>query len=275
MMQTMAQLQARFPNKHVGNFTSKDLHHYCTDGGLAPNTQKYRVSRVRAFFEWATWKGWCTANPANDLKFTVRPGNHSVLFHKWLSEDEVRQISQAFPEEPIGQRDKLIFYIGVFLGLRVTEIASLRWSMFNQELSEVRLTGKGQKLATMGVGSTLQRELKAWREGAPEGCDTVLPAANNVTYLWSGDRALVFDWARPLGVAAIRLAVTRAGARVDLKVRTHDLRRTFAGLLEERGMPVQDISRALRHSNVAVTSRYLERNPRKSADLTRGFDLDL
>jgi len=273
---TMSQFQSRHPNKHVGQFTSADLHKYCSEVGLAPNTIKRRVSMLRAVFEWATWRGMCTTNPSNDLKFTVHPGNHVVKFHKWLTEDEVRRITAAFPDSPVGRRDRLIFFIGVFLGLRVGEIASLRRSMFSPDFSEVKLTGKGQKLAQMGVGATLQRELTAWMADAPEGCETVIPCAVDVTLAWDlTDPTVTFTWSKPMGAGGIRLAVTRAGARVDIKVRPHDLRRTFAGLLEERGMPVQDISRALRHSNVAVTSRYLERNPRRSADLTRGFDLDL
>ncbi|HEX2621975.1 MAG TPA: site-specific integrase, partial [Phototrophicaceae bacterium] len=45
-------------------------------------------------------------------------------------------------------------------------------------------------------------------------------------------------------------------------VAPHDLRRSVAGALHEAGTPIEKISQLLRHSNVAVTERYLNRLPK-------------
>jgi integrase len=48
-------------------------------------------------------------------------------------------------------------------------------------------------------------------------------------------------------------------------VATHDLRRSFAGFLDERGVDLGGIQAALRHSSPDTTQRaYLERSPRRA-----------
>ena len=47
-------------------------------------------------------------------------------------------------------------------------------------------------------------------------------------------------------------------------VAPHDLRRSVAGALQATGVPIDTISRLLRHSNVAVTERYLSKLPQRN-----------
>jgi integrase len=56
-------------------------------------------------------------------------------------------------------------------------------------------------------------------------------------------------------------------------VAPHDLRRSVAGALHEAGTPIDKISRLLRHSNVAVTERYLSRLPRANEGAVLMSDL--
>jgi len=42
------------------------------------------------------------------------------------------------------------------------------------------------------------------------------------------------------------------------------LRRSVAGALQETGVPIEKISRLLRHSNVAITERYLSKLPQRN-----------
>src|SRR5262249_14111321 len=62
-------------------------------------------------------------------------------------------------------------------------------------------------------------------------------------------------------------------------VAPHDLRRSVAGALHEAGTTIEKISELLRHSNVSVTERYLNRLPKANegailmSDLL-GFDQD-
>ena len=61
-----------------------------------------------------------------------------------------------------------------------------------------------------------------------------------------------------------RLAEVGAKAANLGHVAPHDLRRSVAGALQEAGVSIENISRLLRHSNVAVTERYLSRLPQRN-----------
>jgi integrase len=67
---------------------------------------------------------------------------------------------------------------------------------------------------------------------------------------------------------AVRQIVARRAEAADLGVvATHDLRRSFAGFLDEDGAHLQDIQAALRHSSPTVTARcYLDSSPRRAID---------
>lgn len=57
-------------------------------------------------------------------------------------------------------------------------------------------------------------------------------------------------------------------------VATHDLRRSFAGFLDEDGTDLKGIQAALRHSSPHVTARcYLDRSPRRAIDATSDLRL--
>jgi integrase len=66
-------------------------------------------------------------------------------------------------------------------------------------------------------------------------------------------------------VDGIWLVIDEAAEAAQIgHVAPHDLRRSVAGTLHESGVPIETISRLLRHSNVAITERYLSRLPQRN-----------
>lgn len=266
-------LQARHPGKVVADFTPVDLTDFCNEPGLAPRTVKHRRAVLRSFFEWAEFKGLAPSNPASVLKFTVSPGSHEVRPGHWLTEAEVARVVQACPTDFWGRRDRVLLLLGFLMGLRVSEITSLTWDQFSPDLSVLTLKGKGQKLAQMAVPPQVQTVLKAWRAEAPSDARAVIPSSKDVLCLEG--REPYVDWATTLGRNGAYAAVRRAGDRCGIALAPHDMRRSFAGVLESKGVPVQKIQLAMRHSNLGTTSVYLDKNPRKAMAVTEGFTMDL
>jgi integrase/recombinase XerD len=273
----MRLLQSQYPAKHLADFTSEDLTSFCLSRGAAPSTIKNRRAHCRSFFEWCTWRKLVAANPASDLKFTVQPGNFGVREGNWLTETQVSAIARSFGDDVQGRRDRIVFLFGVMCGLRAFEIAGLTWDAFTSDLASFQLVGKGNKLARQGVPAQLRKELATWRASLPLGAKAVIPRSRQVWSPATHRREVVWCWDEPLGYDGIRHAVRTAADRaaVGCDLAPHDLRRTFAGILEGKGVSVQDISRALRHANVGITSTYLEKNPAKAVAVTAGLELDL
>jgi integrase len=271
-------LSALNPGLELGRYKTSHLVQYCTGptgSGLAPNTVRTRMSILRPFFDWCHWrKLYAGANPATDLKFAVKPGHGNVRTGTWLAEHEVAQVLRTCADSPCGRRDRIIFMVGFMMGLRCFEIAGLRWDQFSQDYSRLTFFGKGTKLAQLGVPPQVRAELQAWRREAPVGTQVVLPRFQPSSI--SGIDETVPNWYSPVGTFAIGHRCMLVGTKAGFpELRPHDMRRSYAGMLEAKGVPVQDISRLLRHSDIGVTSRYLERNPARSTALADTFELAL
>jgi integrase len=67
---------------------------------------------------------------------------------------------------------------------------------------------------------------------------------------------------RPLDDSALRRRYRRAQVAAGVRpLRFHDLRHTFGSLLAMRGVDVVTIQKAMGHSALATTSRYLHARP--------------
>jgi integrase len=268
MQSVVSQLQARHPNHRVDQLTAAQLTAFCLEPGLAPRTIRHRRTVLRSFFEWAEYAGIVKTSPASTLRYSVVPGKHDVRQSHWLDETSVVRVIQAVPDNQLGRRNRIILMLGFLMGLRLHEIALVRWSSFSPDFSVLNVKGKGQKMAQMGVPPQLQDALKAWRSEAPADAVAVLPRKREIfTAEWDA-RVDVMEWDKPLGRSGIRHAVTSAAERAGVPFSPHDMRRSFGGLLESKGVPVTDIQRAMRHSNVGTTSVYLDKNPAKAAAIT-------
>ncbi len=82
-----------------------------------------------------------------------------------------------------------------------------------------------------------------------------------VRRIWRGGHVAEYG----LSTDALWRIVNAAAAEAGLGlVSPHDLRRSVAGALQVSGVPIDTISRLLRHSNVAVTERYLSKLPQQN-----------
>lgn len=268
----LARLGAMFPRLNLDQFTVNELVQFCLANHPSDATIRRRRAILRGFFGWCAYKHMCPTNPASDLTYALKPGHAEVRTHSWLDEESIGHVVRSCPNDLMGDRDRLVLLIGFMLGLRRAEIAGLRWPDFSLDLSRVTLVGKGRKLVTLGVPPQLRDALKAWRRNAPVGTATVLPTFDVDRF---GTRTVV-NWDKPLGWDGVGRVVITAGERAGFpRLRPHDMRRSFAGVLERKGVPVADISRLLRHGDLGVTSRYLDKNPERVSALADTFELAL
>lgn len=246
---------------------------WCLSNNAAPSTVKKRRAHARSFFGWCAYKGWIETDPSSGLGYSVVPGRGSVRTHTWLSKEELRDLILVMPSDDAGERDRLILLLGSLCGLRAEEICQLRWKDFSSDWSQLTLVGKGNKPAVIGVPRELRAALQAWHKKRPMGASAVLPTMRSCTV--RGKRVRIAQWDKPLQYHGVLYAVKAAGERAGWKLDPHDLRRTFAGILEETGVPVTDIQRMMRHNDVGTTSRYLDKNPRRTVELADALELGL
>lgn len=265
-------LQSEHPALGAGRFTTNHLVEHCLSGDPAPKTVKHRRSVLKGLFTWLKANGHISSNPASELDYLITTGRHEVRPGNWYDAEVAARVIRACPTDLVGRRDRLALMFGFMLGLRVSSIASLRWSQFAPDYSSADLIVKGNKPTRKGIPAQIRSEMADWALEKPESAVAVLPA-----FRCQGVHEKLFTplWDTPVAKAGLYYLVTKAGQRCGIKLAPHDMRRTYAAMLEERGTPVQDIQRALDHSNVGTTSIYLDKNPAKSQAITGGFTLEL
>jgi integrase len=186
---------------------------------------------------------------------------------RWLSVEQVRLLMAA--AERMGtspaqrSRNGLIIKMLCVMALRREELCEIRWNDFHTQGDRPVLLvhGKGSKAALVDVPNVVLDAIEDWRyfvlQASPE-IDLESHLVRRV-YRQGGvsDEGLTTDtvW-RILGRAALKAGIGH--------VAPHDLRRSIAGNLEAGGVPIETISRLLRHSNVAVTQQYLSKLPREN-----------
>ena len=165
--------------------------------------------------------------------------------------------------------------LGLLTGLRRSELVGLRWRDLDLCNGRVNVRGKGGKLATIGLPSQARDAVRKWQlrlhdlQGrSPRPDDPVLPTGRAHSGLLHSERSYTLLFHQPLSKWTARAIVARRAEQAGLGVvATHDLRRSFAGFLDEDGQSLQGIQSALRHSSPTVTARcYLDPSPRRAVE---------
>jgi integrase len=186
---------------------------------------------------------------------------------RWLSTHEIRDLMQAARQIATSHNQELRNHVLVMMlctmALRREELASARWGDITIQNNRpvLRVHGKGRHVGVVDIPRPVLQALDAWRKVVSP--HTPRPPAESalVRRLWKGGGVSRFG----LSVDGIWHIIDRASLAAGLgHVAPHDLRRSVAGALQESGVPIDKISRLLRHRNVAVTERYLSRLPMKN-----------
>jgi len=173
--------------------------------------------------------------------------------HTWLTQSEVKRLldSCTFGNTIQGKRDKMVLGLLVGAGLRREELVGLTFEdVLLQPLASkfrtvLNITGKGAKDRIVPINDKLAAALDAWKGVVDAGY-----VARSIT-----KGGALGDSLSAIGVFHI---VRQAGESIGKpELAPHDLRRTYAQLGYEAGVPITQISKLLGHASVTTTQRYL------------------
>jgi integrase len=237
---------------------------------------------LRTFWRWAHRQGYVKDNPAANLD-EIRFGRGQRRAGRWLTTDDaMRLLDACLDGSTHGERDHALIATALLTGLRRVELQGLRWRDIDLPQRRLSVRGKGSKLATIGLPEQAAAAVHRWRETVigergrtPRPDDPCFPSSQSFGGIAGTERGVRFRWNQPLTVWSVHRLIVRRAEDAGLGVvATHDLRRSFAGFLEERGADLGDIQAALRHNSPDTTQRaYLERSPRRA--LRAVADLEL
>lgn len=214
---------------------------YLRDQEMAKSTIGHALSVIREVYGALVREECLTVNPAREVK---SPKLSSDPKAPWLSEEEVRVLLALPAQTWAERRDRVCVCLLLGLGWRRVEVARLRVEDFERAGDGWCVTGtvKGGKKLTAGVPEWVMKELHEWLDAEKIRSGPILPRGPEDARAVSGDQ--IYDF------------VVRSGARADLTVTPHALRRTNITLSGLRGVSLRARQLAVGHSSGATTERY-------------------
>jgi integrase len=190
---------------------------------------------------------------------------------RWLSLDQIKRLMDAAEQiattDPQRARNRVVMTMLCTMALRREELSEALWSDLGTQNGRAVLLvhGKGSKAVYVDVPKTVVQALEGWMEFVVPDDQSPL-----IRRIWKGghvaDGGLTTD--------ALWRIVNAAAEQAGLgRVAPHDLRRSIAGSLQQGGVSIDTISRLLRHSNVAITERYLSKLPQQNEGAVLMADL--
>jgi integrase/recombinase XerD len=230
--------------------TMADLQAYAEQlgqGSLKPASQNRALTAVKSLLSFGQETGYLPFNAGAAVK--LRP-NPDRLAQRILEESEIGRLIDRAPEG----RDQVLLRLLYVSGIRVSELAQLKWcdATPRGEGGQVTVFGKGGKTRAILLKPKTWKLLLALRGDAG--------AADPVFRSRKGGH---------LDVSQIRRIVYAAAGRAGLsqKVSPHWLRHAHASHALDRSAPIHLVQATLGHASVSTTGRYLHARPTESSSL--------
>jgi site-specific recombinase XerD len=239
------QIFHRFVGKPAREVTRWDVDRFVEDQlaqGHSATTVNRRLACLHHFFEFladeADDDAW--ANPVVWRRQRVKEGQP---LPRDISDADVERLFAGI-DHP---RDRLMFGLMCWAGLRVGEVAALQVSDLIPASSgeigaRLRVRGKGQKERVVPLTADLTQQWEMWLARRPEVEDEAL---------------FITRRKRRISVRGIQDRLAHYCRQAGLEVSCHQLRHTFGRRMAEGEMPLPSLSKVLGHAQVTTTQVYI------------------
>lgn len=207
---------------------------------LAATTRARRLSAVRGFHRRLA--GDHDGDPASEIPGPKRQRRLPVVPP---ARDTARMLDVAWPDTPLGLRDRALLELLYGAGLRAAEACSLDCASLDGRT--LRVTGKGGKTRLIPIGEPAAEAVGAWLvRGRPALVTETSPPA-----------LLLSARGNRLEPSGVRRALRRRLDAVGLEGHgPHALRHAYATHMLEGGGDLRAIQELLGHASLATTEVY-------------------
>jgi integrase/recombinase XerC len=210
--------------------------------GLSGRSIARALSAIRRFFDYLIREHRLRSNPALDVR-APRSGRRLPVA---ADADQLGQLLDTTPEDPLEVRDLAMFELFYSSGLRLSELTGLNLPDLDLKTGEVRVLGKGSRERLLPVGRKAQQAIRNWLGLRP----ALAPA---------GEPALfVSQRGARLSARSVQQRLDRWGQRcgADQHLHPHLLRHSFASHLLESSGDLRAVQELLGHADIATTQVY-------------------
>ncbi len=225
--------------------------------GLSSRSLQRLLSSLRSFYRYLLASKRVTVNPAQSLN-APKVGRPLPVT---MDVDQINQLlddkRQQADNDLLKCRDLCILELFYSSGLRLSELASLNISSFEDHFRQVRVVGKRNKERLLPVGSKARESIQRW-------------LSIRSLYLKEEEEALFLSKnGNRLSTRQIQNRVKQfaSEAGMPMSVHPHMLRHSFASHILESSSDLRAVQELLGHSDISTTQIYTHLDFQHLADV--------
>ena len=205
-----------------------------------PKSIQRHLSSAKGFFRFLKKNDLISSSP---FELVTAPKSSHTL-PDVLSPEDVEQLLNFKPSNTIEIRDMAIVELMYSSGLRVSETVNINISDFEENMSFLRVIGKGSKTRLVPMGRFAINAINNW-------LNERMKISNNTDALFLNSKG------SRLSVRSIQLRLKKMAIKQGLPpVHPHMLRHSFATHMLESSGDLRTIQELLGHSSLSTTQIY-------------------
>ena len=205
-----------------------------------PKSIQRHLSSAKGFFRFLKKNNLISSSP---FELVTAPKSSNTL-PDVLSPEDVEQLLNFKPSNTIEIRDMAIVELMYSSGLRVSETVNINISDFEENMSFLRVLGKGSKTRLVPMGRFAINAINNWISEREK-------ISNNTDALFLNSKG------SRLSVRSIQLRLKKMATKQGLPpVHPHMLRHSFATHMLESSGDLRTIQELLGHSSLSTTQIY-------------------
>lgn len=229
--------------------------------GLSRRTVQDHAMLIKAFLNDAVVQGIITSNPAEKASVPKEKNNNTKEI-AYMDKEQAWAFLKYVKSEPMFERLYLFSKLGLYYGLRRSELLGLKWSAIDFARGEIVINHTvvvdehgincrnnvktKSSYRTLPLLEDIRNELLIMMERQKE---FGIFSKGGYVLLWEDGRIYDPDYISKL----FRKAVTRCGC-VPVNLTVHGLRHSCCAILFEEGWEIGKVQQWLGHSDIATTA---------------------
>jgi integrase/recombinase XerC len=208
--------------------------------GIGGRTIQRKLSTLRSFYQFMLREEKIKKNPAAAIQAPKSPRKLPAT----LDVDSISQLLNMPDDSVLAIRDRAILEVFYSSGLRLSELTNLDTEHIDIEENTLRVTGKGNKMRLLPIGSKAQQALQKWLSCRRANTDEKALFVSN-----KGQR---------LSPRSIQLRVNHWQKKqgIEQHLHPHKLRHSFASHLLESSGDLRAVQELLGHEDISTTQIY-------------------
>ena len=215
----------------IGDLFSKNIN---------PRSIHRHISSAKGFFKFLKKNNVVNSSPFELITAPKIPNNLPEV----LSPEDVEQLLKFKPTSVIEIRDLAIIELIYSSGLRVSETININLNDFEEDMSFLRILGKGAKTRLVPVGKYAKSAINEW-----------LIERNKI--INSTDALFLNLRGKRISIRSVQLRLRKIALKQGLApIHPHMLRHSFATHMLESSGDLRTIQELLGHSSLSTTQIY-------------------